>query len=130
MLELLNAGRKAEFDGFMAKTLDPAAKATLSFRMRPYGMTSYYDVFTATREYRLKEVAHRIQCPVLITDPAHEAYWPGQSRQLFDLLTGPKKLASFSASDGADLHCEPNGTGLRDLRVFNWLDETLRYTTR
>jgi len=24
------------------------------------------------------------------------------------------------------LHCEPKGSGLRDLRVFNWLDETLR----
>jgi hypothetical protein len=27
--------------------------------------------------------------------------------------------------NGADLHCEPKGTELRDLRVFNWLDETL-----
>jgi hypothetical protein len=29
-------------------------------------------------------------------------------------------------SDGGDLHCEPKGAGLRDLRVFDWLDETLR----
>src|ERR1700736_3356293 len=36
-----------------------------------------------------------------------------------------KKLVPFSENDGADLHCEPKGTGLRDLRVFNWLDETL-----
>jgi len=43
----------------------------------------------------------------------------------YDLLACPKKLVAFSQSDGADLHCEPNGTGLRDLRVFNWLDETL-----
>jgi hypothetical protein len=45
--------------------------------------------------------------------------------QLYDLLASPKKLMSFSETDGADLHCEPKGTGLRDLRVFNWLDETL-----
>jgi hypothetical protein len=32
----------------------------------------------------------------------------------------------FSESDGADLHCEPKGTGLRDLRVFDWLDDTLK----
>jgi hypothetical protein len=31
----------------------------------------------------------------------------------------------FSESDGADLHCEPKATGLRDLQVFNRLDETL-----
>lgn len=54
-----------------------------------------------------------------------ESFWPGQSRQLYNLLGSPKKLVSFSESDGADLHCEPKGTGLRDLRVFNWLDQTL-----
>jgi hypothetical protein len=31
----------------------------------------------------------------------------------------------FSESDGADLHCEPKASGLRDLRLFDWLDETL-----
>ena len=63
---------------------------------------------------------------MLVTDPANEAYWPGQSRQLYDQLTSPKMLAQFSEGSGADLHCEPKGTGLRDLRVFDWLDEVLR----
>jgi hypothetical protein len=51
--------------------------------------------------------------------------YSGQFRQLYDLLASPKKLLPFSESDGADLHCEPKETGLRDLRVFNWLDEIL-----
>jgi hypothetical protein len=126
MLGLLNAGRKAEFDGYMAKTLDPATKSNLNFRMRPFGFTSYYDTYRAVLAYNLKDVAAKISCPMLITEPANEAYWPGQSRQLYDLLSSPKKLAHFSESDGADLHCEPKGTGLRDLRIFNWLDETLK----
>jgi hypothetical protein len=71
-------------------------------------------------------VAKNIRCPMLITEPANESFWPGQSRQLYDLLAYPKKLVHFSESDGADLHCEPNGIGIRDLRVFNWLDETLK----
>jgi hypothetical protein len=125
MLELLKAGRKAEFDGYMAKTLDPATKSNLNFRMRPFGFTSYYDTFKAAQGYNLANVAGQIRCPVLITEPANEVYWPGQSRQLYDLLTSPKKLVHFSASDGADLHCEPKGTGIRDLRIFDWLDETL-----
>jgi hypothetical protein len=62
---------------------------------------------------------------LLITSPVNEAYWPGQSQQLYDLVKSPKKLIPFSVSDGADLHCEPKATGLRDLRVFNWLDQTL-----
>ena len=124
--ELLNAGKKAEFDSFLTKALNPALKATLNFRVRPYGFTSPYDTFKAAQSYNLESVAGQIRCPMLITEPANESYWPGQSKQLYDLLTCPKMLVPFSESDGADLHCEPQGTGIRDLRVFNWLDETLK----
>ncbi len=126
MLELLKAGRKTEFDGYMSKLLDPATRHNLSFRMRPYGFTSYYDTYKAVMEYNLTDVAGQISCPMLITEPVNEVYWPGQSRQLYGLLSAPKKLVPFAVSEGADLHCEPKATGLRDLRVFNWLDETLR----
>src|SRR5262245_4785326 len=126
MIELLKAGRKDEFDGYMTKMLDPATKNSLVFRMRPYGVTSYYEAFKATMAYNLTDIVGKIECPMLITAPANEAFWPGQSRQLHDLLACPKTLVPFSASDGADVHCEPKGYGLRDLRVFNWLDETLR----
>jgi hypothetical protein len=125
MLELLKAGRKAEFDGYLSKALNPGTKGDLAFRMRPYGFTSYYDTYKAVQNYNLEGIAHQIGCPMLITEPVNEAFWPGQSRQLYDLLVSPKKLVPFSEADGADLHCEPKGTGLRDLRVFNWLDETL-----
>jgi hypothetical protein len=125
MLQLLEAGRKAEFDGYMEKTLDAATKPYLNFRMRPYGFTSYYDTFKAVQAYNVREVAGQIRCPLLITDPVNEVYFPGQPRELYDLVTSPKELVHFSESDGADLHCEPKGTGLRDLRIFNWLDKTL-----
>ena len=125
MLELLKAGRKAEFDGYFAKSFSESAKSYLNFRMRPYGFTSYYDTFKAVLDYSLADVAQNIRCPMLITEPANESFWPGQSRQLYGLLTSPKKLVHFSESDGADLHCEPQGLGIRDLRIFNWLDEIL-----
>ncbi len=126
MLELLKAGRKDEFDSYMDKMMDPAMKNSLAFRMRPYGTSSYYEAFKATMDYDLTPVAGRIECPMLITEPANEAFWPGQSRRLYDLLKGPKTLVPFTAADGADLHCEPKGLGLRELRVFNWLDQTLK----
>jgi pimeloyl-ACP methyl ester carboxylesterase len=125
MVELLKAGRKTEFDGYLAKSLSESAKSYLNFRMRPYGFTSYYDTFKAALDYNLADVAKNIRCPMLITEPANESFWPGQSRQLYDLLTSPRKLVHFSENDGADLHCEPKGIGIRDLRVFNWLDEIL-----
>jgi hypothetical protein len=124
MIALLKAGRKADFDGYMAKSLDAPTKNDLAFRMRPYGFDSYYDTFKATIDYNLTAVAGQITCPVFIAAPANESFWPGQSKRLFDLLTSPKTLTPFSEADGADLHCEPKGYGLRDLRILNWLDET------
>ncbi len=126
LVELLQAGRKQEFDSYLAKGTTPADRGYLDFRIRPFGFTSYYDTYHAVQEYNLHGVAEKISCPMLITEPANEAYWPGQSQELYDLLKGPKKLVPFSEADGADLHCEVKGTGIRDLRVFNWLDETLR----
>ncbi len=76
MLELLKAGRKAEFDAIFEKTLSPAAKSNLNFRMRPYGFTSYFDTYTALSTYNLRTVANQIRCPILITAPANEAYCP------------------------------------------------------
>jgi cephalosporin-C deacetylase-like acetyl esterase len=35
MLELLKAGRKAEFDGYLSKVLNSETKGDLNFRMRP-----------------------------------------------------------------------------------------------
>ncbi len=125
MIALLKADRKEEFDSYMAKSLDPATKNSLLFRMRPYGVTSYFDAFKATMDYTLTDVAGKIDCPMLITEPANEAFWPGQSRRLYEMLKSPKTLVPFSAADGADLHCEPKGHGLRDLRVFDWLDKAL-----
>ncbi len=126
MLELLKAGRKDEFDKYLLKAANAADRATLNFRMRPFGFASPYDTYKATMDYKLDRVAAKIECPMLITSPVNEAYWPGQSKRLYDLLTCPKKLIEFSVADGADLHCEPKSTGIRDLRVFNWLDETLK----
>ncbi len=125
LLALLKAGRKAEFDAYLEKGMTPASRATLNFRIRPFGFTSYFDTYQAAMEYNLRGVADKIECPLLITSPVNEIYWPGQSKQLYEMVRSQKKLVEFTEADGADLHCEPKGTGIRDLRVFNWLDETL-----
>ena len=33
----------------------------------------------------------QITCPVLVTDPDHEQFWPGQSRQLYDKLPAGRR---------------------------------------
>jgi hypothetical protein len=127
MLELLDAGARDPFDEYMAEGMkeDPKLAGRILFRMRPFGSSSPYEVFKAAQEYTLAGVAEKIRCPMLITDPEGETFWPGQSQQLYDALRCPKALVRFSAAEGGDLHCEPKAPGLRAQRIFDWLDATL-----
>ncbi len=124
----LDAGDKAQFDQMlqMGTASNTRAKMTLRFRMRPLGMTSYYDAFHGIQEYKLGEAAARIRCPMLITDPEGEQFFPGQAQKLYDALRCPKKIAHFTPEQGADQHCEVAAPGYRDCCIYDWLDETFQ----
>ena len=122
----LDAGDRDKFDQEMGWGLKFSAgeRTMLAWRMRPYGVTSYFDFFTAAEQYRLTESdLAAIRCPMLITDPEHEQFWPGQPARLADALTSPVTLLPFTAAEGADGHCEPLAAGLRGERIFDWLDQ-------
>jgi hypothetical protein len=104
---------------------EPRMGFQIAFRFRPYGTTSYAEALMLTNAYNLRTVVDQIRCPMLIADPEGEQFWPGQSQELYDLLSGPKTLVRFTAAEGADLHCEPKALGLRAQRFFDWLDDTL-----
>ena len=125
--DVLDAGKKVNFDQMIqtGTASNARAKAMLRFRMRPFGMTSYYDAFHAVRDYNLAEVAARIRCPMLITDPESEQFFPGQALKLYDALQCPKQIVHFTRDQGADQHCEVAAPGYRDYCIYNWLDETL-----
>jgi hypothetical protein len=82
----LDARDKDRFDQYlqMGTAANARARGTLRFRMRPFGMTSYYDAFQAVQEYRLAGVVGRIRCPMLITAPEGEQFFPGQAQKLYD----------------------------------------------
>jgi Prolyl oligopeptidase family len=126
LVRLLDSGDRATFDREMAWALklSPSTRTMMQWRMRPYGVESPYDFFTAARAYALTpDQLAAIRCPVLITDPEHEQFWPGQSARMAAALTCPVTLLPFTAAEGADSHCEPAAIGLRAERVFDWLDD-------
>ncbi|HTQ55004.1 MAG TPA: prolyl oligopeptidase family serine peptidase [Bryobacteraceae bacterium] len=125
--DMLDSGKKSQFDQViqMGTANNARARMMLRFRMRPYGVTSCYEAFHAVREYNLAEVAGRIRCPMLITDPQGEQFFPGQAQKLYDALQCPKAIVHFTREQGADQHCEVAAPGYRDYRIYNWLDETL-----
>jgi len=124
---MLRDGKKAAFDQVLEMGIakDPRNRMMMRFRMRPFGFTSYYDLFTAVQAYNLADVAGRIACPMLITDPEGEQFFPGQAQKLYDALECPKKLIRFTHEEGAGEHCEVAAPGLRDCAIYDWLEETL-----
>lgn len=130
MSKQLEAGEAEKFNRNMdwGTRFSSTNRGSLAFRMRPYGKETPFDVYTALADYTLDGVAERIECPILITDPENEQFWPGESRRLFDAVATPadrKALVAFTEAEGADSHCEPRALGLRDQRIFDWLDEIL-----
>jgi dienelactone hydrolase len=127
MSDLIAKGDKKEFDELMEAGLKeaPAQREILRWRMAPYGTDSYFDAYVAADQMSLDaDTLGRISCPLLITSPDHEQFWPGQSEELHQAVPG-STLVTFTEAEGADWHCEPAAHGLRDERVFDWLEETL-----
>lgn len=105
---------------------NPIVAFTLKFRMYPFGTDSLSAALLQAHEMDLTDVAAQITMPILICDPEGEQFWPGQSQQLYDMVSSETKLlAKFTAAEGADLHCEPKAMGLRNQVIFDWLDEVL-----
>jgi hypothetical protein len=128
MRKELQEGRQEKFDSqiHLAERFSKSIRYTMKFRALPYGTSSAYEMFKAAEEYRLEpETATRISCPLLITDPENEQFWPGHSARLADLVGERATLMPFTAAEGADGHCEPRAPVLRSQRVFDWLDQQL-----
>lgn len=125
MIKLLDTGDQKTFDRDMKWTLrlSPSTRALLALRMRPYGKTSPYEFFAATRDYVLTDkLIGQITTPLLITDPDNEQFWPGQSKELHNKLPSLSTVIEFTEAEGSDSHCEPAASGVRGERIFDWLN--------
>ena len=128
VMQLLDAGQDDQFDQIMEQAAEqvPALKISGAKRMEPYGMDRMSAILRELQKWNLTDIAGQIQCPALITSPDDEQFWPGQSKELFDLITADgKELVDFTTAEGANWHCEPMAPQLRAQRVFDWLDKVL-----
>ncbi len=128
LLDLLNSGQKDAFNAAMAQaqaSASPRAVRTMAFRSKPYGMTDPFDLFTEVRKYQVRDVADRITTPLLILDPDDEQFFPGQPRELYDLLPGEREIIEFTQAQGANFHCQPTGRQLTHAQMLDWLADHL-----
>jgi hypothetical protein len=128
LLDLLDSGQKDAFNAAMAQaqaSASPEAVRTMAFRSKPYGMTDLFDLFTEVRRYQVRDVTGQITTPLLILDPDNEQFFPGQPRQLYDLLPGEKAIIEFTQAQGANFHCQPTGRQSSHTQMLDWLAEHL-----
>jgi pimeloyl-ACP methyl ester carboxylesterase len=69
-------------------------------------------------------VAESITCPTLVCSGASDLSLAGQPEKLYEHLTCPKTLISFTAEEGADAHVQVGAMRLACSRIGDWLDET------
>jgi hypothetical protein len=126
--DLLRRGDRAAFERelHLAELFSPAIAARLRLRATAHGL-SYSDGAVAARLYdalsafRLGDEVAQITTPLLITDSDDEPFWPGQPRELFDRLPGPKRLVGLHAGDRTSATGVLLAAAQRDGHIFDWL---------
>jgi pimeloyl-ACP methyl ester carboxylesterase len=69
-------------------------------------------------------VAERITCPTLVCSGASDPFPAGQPEKLYEHLSCPKTLISFTADEAADAHAQVGAMRLACGRIGDWLDGT------
>jgi hypothetical protein len=94
---ILASGDTAAFDRELRLSMlfAPEAGRRLRARAAGYGPAgaSPSEIFATVGAYRLGEEAAAVRTPLLVVEPEPGAPWPGQSRRLAGLVTGPVCLS-------------------------------------
>lgn len=89
-----------------------------------HGVQSYADYLRVAADFTLAGRLDRIACPTLLC-AAEDDPLSSTATAVDDGMTAPRTLVTFSRAEGAGDHCEMRNRALCDLRVFDWLDQTL-----
>lgn len=91
-----------------------------------FGVSTPADLMKAHEAYTMNGSADRITCPVLVLDVEENQFFGSQAQRLFDALPpAHRALLTFTAEEGAGLHCQAGAQALGTQRIFDWLDEEL-----
>ena len=111
--------------------LRKAMGKSVSFRwsvengMFTFGVDTPVEFLLAYGGYNMIGQAQNIQCPTLVVDSADDQFLPGQPQKLYQALTCPKTLMTFTREDMASSHCQEGANLISNQRILDWLDETL-----
>ena len=84
---------------------DDARPFALAARMRAFGAKSLKEFVLMQREYSLKGLAEKIECPTLVCDNVADTVAGGQAKELYEALRCPKDYVLFTAEEGVRAFC-------------------------
>ncbi|MEU1277533.1 alpha/beta hydrolase [Streptomyces sp. NPDC005805] len=117
--------------------LSPSEQYQLKKRFEPFSVEAmraarrgrmFTDFWTPARRIvalDIRGVVRRIKAPTLVLDYEDEQFYPGQPREMYELLRVPKKYVRLTAATGAQLHCSPMAPQQHCEVMFDWLQDTL-----
>lgn len=129
VIAMAKAGPSPAIDAMMkmAMKASPVARWSITHGLYSFGARSPSEYLHMATAYTLAGgIAERIRCPTLVCNAEGDLFFKDQPQQLFDHLTCPRTLISFSNEDGAGAHCEAGATRLASARMYDWLDEALK----
>ncbi|MFJ5208349.1 MULTISPECIES: alpha/beta hydrolase family protein [Streptomyces] len=88
----------------------------------------FTDFWTAARRVAAMDISgvvRRIEAPTLVLDYEDEQFYPGQPREMYELLRAPKEYIRLTSATGAQLHCSPMAPQQHCEVVFDWLEDTV-----
>jgi len=124
----LFASSAPELDAALERAMQASGVARWSYTqgMYTFGVETPRAFMAAAQDYNLRDgIAEQIRCPTLVCDADKDLFFQGQAQQLFDHLTCPKTLMTFTDAEGAGAHCEIGASRLAYARIYDWLDEAL-----
>jgi len=107
------------------KQASPQQRFTIAKRSEIFGQRDFLDLVKYMQLFNCSDLVGRITAPTLVMETELEQFYPGQSKEIYQLLKVPKTLVTFTAAEGAQYHDEPMAPQRRNEVLFDWLDETL-----
>lgn len=77
------------------------------------------------KKYTMKGLGAKVECPVFVGDADGDLFFKGQPQELAKELGDKATLVTFTAEDGADLHCHEGAARFSNQVMFDWLEENM-----
>lgn len=86
---------------------------------------TWAEVYRKAKQMSVEGLGSQVRCPVFVGDADADLFFKGQPQLLAKELGNKATLHTFTAADGAELHCHEGAARYSNQVILDWLDEQL-----